>query len=260
MWVYQDLESLNGTWINGTRIRPSGLTIVRPGDVLEVADLVLKISVIGDPPKTLPRSVLVFRNLHFKAEFRFVAGDSIVQFGGDKPDFSLLGGDVYPPEPEDEDVMIVAQGESFGVESSSDDLFSVKGRKVGSGEALADNDELGIGPWTVVINDENSTRRVHELSLGGPGSGQSPEEGVEGRTHRGASTRPSTFGKVDRARSDTVSFSREEVQAIVTQVTSTGRRTVGDPRALRRSWTLIILATFSLVGAAALLIMALLAE
>jgi pSer/pThr/pTyr-binding forkhead associated (FHA) protein len=39
----EDLNSLNGTWVNGTRIHPGQTRLLRPGDVLQVGTVQMKL-------------------------------------------------------------------------------------------------------------------------------------------------------------------------------------------------------------------------
>lgn len=80
-WLYWDLGSTNGSWINGVSISSGKARILRTGDALQLADTSLKIqpaddssleaaslNVIGNPALP-PRSVLVVTSDQFVAEY-----------------------------------------------------------------------------------------------------------------------------------------------------------------------------------------------
>jgi pSer/pThr/pTyr-binding forkhead associated (FHA) protein len=50
MLVVEDLNSLNGTWVNGVRLRPGGALPLKTGDVIQIGVAQLRVDVEAAPP------------------------------------------------------------------------------------------------------------------------------------------------------------------------------------------------------------------
>jgi pSer/pThr/pTyr-binding forkhead associated (FHA) protein len=48
--VVEDLNSLNGTWVNGTRLRAGGALPLKAGDVIQIGVAQLRVDVEASPP------------------------------------------------------------------------------------------------------------------------------------------------------------------------------------------------------------------
>ena len=47
-WIYHDLGSTNGSWVNEVKLESGILKLLRDGDIVRVADYILKISFATD--------------------------------------------------------------------------------------------------------------------------------------------------------------------------------------------------------------------
>ncbi|MCB0361039.1 MAG: FHA domain-containing protein, partial [Bdellovibrionales bacterium] len=95
-WIYRDLDSTNGSWVNGVQVFPGQVRLLRHGDVIQFADFPVRVS-LSDTSDTAEesRSLLVFFGDRFEAEVflgeaqaRFVIGgpDASMHVDGESPD------------------------------------------------------------------------------------------------------------------------------------------------------------------------------
>ena len=99
-WLYKDLGSTNGSWINGTKVEGGEWKLVRKGDLIQLADAALQLRGAGeasgqpgltDFPNLRGRSLLVFHRGEFFDEFPIPEHGRALVIGGSGADLELEG-------------------------------------------------------------------------------------------------------------------------------------------------------------------------
>lgn len=98
-WFYRDLGSTNGSWVNGTPISPGQWILLRTGDVIQLADVALRVKQTrsDDRPavpagtSSLERSLLVFDGVNFLDEYPIPEYGKALVIGGAQGDLDLRG-------------------------------------------------------------------------------------------------------------------------------------------------------------------------
>lgn len=98
-WFFQDLESTNGSWVNGLEAVPREWSILRHHDYLQLADRVFRVHFDGDEQSrdatgmhalhTTGRSLFVFRDGIFEREIPMPQEGEQLKVGGDGGDVPL---------------------------------------------------------------------------------------------------------------------------------------------------------------------------
>jgi FHA domain len=80
-WLYRDLDSTNGSFLNANKLKPSELYLLRSGDVIQLADISLIIRYEVVSPKFLnANSVLIIRGDGLVDEFVLPQLDLLVEY------------------------------------------------------------------------------------------------------------------------------------------------------------------------------------
>jgi pSer/pThr/pTyr-binding forkhead associated (FHA) protein len=159
-WVYRDLGSTNGSWLNGVAV-PEGMgRIVRPGDALQMADVAVKI-LSANPGESsdstatpMMRSALVFQRGQFLEEYPIPQYGRALAIGGARADLPL--------DAEVEELpALVLEGRGsavVGFALAPQRAFSVNDKAYEANQTvtLADRDTLTIGAYVVMVNDPTS--------------------------------------------------------------------------------------------------------
>ena len=149
-WVFKDFESTNGSWINGIKLTPGQIRLLRNNDVIQLADFPVRVkdheSGNGGAHAC---SILVFYNDSFESEFPLSAGHDRFVVGGPNADYSLEGTSNAEPQLE---VLYMGTRLELTAGVSAKPII-VNGMAVGGVAALSDRDEIMVGPYRFVVND-----------------------------------------------------------------------------------------------------------
>ncbi|MBX7136695.1 MAG: FHA domain-containing protein [Oligoflexia bacterium] len=206
-WMYRDLGSTNGSWINGVQCKPNQWRLVRAGNVMQFADLLVRIGSGGDamnrnqPAPGISsiggRSLLVFSAEDFVDEFLIPEYGRALVIGGSQADLALEG-DIF----EQASLVIERRGDkicAFSLVKEVEWLLNDEVRRTTSD--ISDGDIIQLGNYTVLLNDPShgsadftpqkvggarewgasdapSSGRMHTKALGG--FGQAPLESQAG--------------------------------------------------------------------------------
>ena len=155
-WVFKDFDSSNGTWVNGVRLVPGQIRLLRHGDVLKLADFSMRLSELS--PKATeqlvsePPSVLVFYKESFETEFPLATPSAFFQIGGPDGHFFIEGAGpetVFLKIGYNTDRLELAIGDS-------NEQIVLNGSAVGGVSGLNDRDEIVVPPYRLVLNDYRS--------------------------------------------------------------------------------------------------------
>lgn len=149
-WVYRDFGSSNGSWVNGVPVTEGQIRILRDSDLIRVADFPVRVTQIGKPAISAPPlSLLIFYGETYESEFTFPAPDIMFTVGGADASISLEG---EPVDTIQLSIERVGSRLELYAEQATMQVI-VNGLAVGGSTALADRDEIGVGPFTIVVND-----------------------------------------------------------------------------------------------------------
>ncbi|MBL7662077.1 FHA domain-containing protein [bacterium] len=152
-WVLRDFESTNGTWINGVKVVPGSDCLLRLGDVVQFADVLIKISASdGQTHTQSAESLLIFKGEHFDREIPFDAATSRFVVGGPEAD------ETYENVSTDRPLIIVTRN-PHGLEAIVDSRNTatgvgvvVDGTAVSGNVVLKDRSQITSGPLNIFVN------------------------------------------------------------------------------------------------------------
>jgi hypothetical protein len=149
-WVFRDLGSTNGSWMNGVQANPGQIRLIRDGDTLQLSDYpVVVSSVPGTGSDQQSCSLLVFSSDVFQAEYPLFPGSQGFQAGGPDGQITVDGED-----PNQIQFTIRESGGQLelevGVVSFS---VIVNGMATKGRTELRDRDEVTFGLYKIVVND-----------------------------------------------------------------------------------------------------------
>lgn len=162
-WVYCDLNSSNGSFVNGLQLPAGNIKLVRGGDIIHIADYPLRISLPegSDPAEAddLPTSLLVFINNRFELEFPLVHPGAQFRLGGTEADLPL---DEYADE--SPAVQITAVQNRLELQPSRSAPRTVVSGMASAGvTALADRDEIEVSNLRIIVNDRRYVPAAEQL-------------------------------------------------------------------------------------------------
>jgi len=150
-WLLRDLDSTNGTLVNGIRVQPGQLRLLRSGDLIQLANFPLRFSdahVESEASEQLPATLLVFYDNHFESAFPLAVPGARFVIGGPEGHFFLESAGEEPQ------LEIVFSGTRLELNTFPDaSPTMVNGMVVGGISSLADRDEVDIGPYKIIVND-----------------------------------------------------------------------------------------------------------
>ena len=152
-WFYSDLESTNGSWINGEQTAGGEIRLIRAGDVIQLADTAVKLnrmngSSSGAFPDIGTRSIIVARNGEFVDEFPVPEYGRALVIGGNQANLPIAGMmEDYPAlvvERRGDEVVI------FGM--SQEHPILLDGEPVESTTSLTDRSMATVAEYLVIYN------------------------------------------------------------------------------------------------------------
>lgn len=163
-WVFKDFESSNGTWLNGTKLIPGQIKLIRHGDVLRLADFSMRISELLPRPEAQlvaePPSLLIFYKESFETEFPLATPSAAFQLGGPDGHFFIEGASA-----ETVFLRVAYNGDRLELSSGdSQEQVLLNGSNMSGVSAISDRDEIVIPPYRIVVNDFGSALPAPPLS------------------------------------------------------------------------------------------------
>lgn len=151
-WFFRDFQSTNGSWINGVKLPPGQMKLLRHGDVIQLADFPMKIWEVErteDEIRAQRCSVLVFDHDSFVNEFLLDTPGASFVIGGPHADLMLPASRTDGPE-----LSVTNHGNhmelSCGIISVP---VIVNGMASGGVATLKDRDEIVVGTYRLIVND-----------------------------------------------------------------------------------------------------------
>lgn len=154
-WFYKDLGSTNGSWLNERRLAPDTFQIIRPGDLLQIADCLLQVDATEGEANIGPAtsdiwSVAIMLGDNFVDEFPVPKYGRIMVIGGREADIVFPGG-----SEKGEDPALVCERRKDGIYAFQVDRSRqafVNGQLLERSMLVNDNDCIAIEPFQIVIN------------------------------------------------------------------------------------------------------------
>ena len=231
-WVYKDLGSTNGSWVNGVKVLAGQLKLIRGGDTIQLSDFSMSLKEEDNGEQVPWSSLLVFYSDNFQGEYELVDGE-MFRAGGPNGDVRVDGEDLNT-------LNFSIQRVGTGIELSVGETRApvIVNRMATQGVvALHDRDELTFGLCKVVVNVSPSISEDAVLdkepsvsfqdsqaipSKGSPDISQQLQVGrsweSEASRRRSLAGRKYVFGAAHEDEidpSDTMSYRREEMEARV---------------------------------------------
>ncbi|MCB0344847.1 MAG: FHA domain-containing protein, partial [Bdellovibrionales bacterium] len=153
-WIFCDLDSTNGSWVNSVKVEPGQLRLLRSGDVLQLADFVVRyfenLDAGSGTSVRLNRSLIVFFNNQFHQEIDLSAEGSRLVIGGPEADLEIDGESSDRPQ-----LVVAVHSGLIEVTASRGGIpVSVNGMAIAGESAVADRDDIVVGPYRIIVNDE----------------------------------------------------------------------------------------------------------
>lgn len=242
-WFYKDLGSTNGSWVNGVAAADGVWKLIRPGDLVQVADAALSISDDPENPPPLHNmsgfpalggvSLVIFSKGEFLDEFPVPEYGRALVMGGSQGDLQIEGSLEELPS-----LIVERRGMNVVASSVSKTLaIKVSDEELTGPRTLIDRDEINIAHYFIIFNDPNPGLRVvdsqHAPSTQDPTEvqvsssrvsikdwegGAGPDYGnsrVQEMVGKGATLQQGIFGKKSEERSieETISIENEEPES-----------------------------------------------
>ncbi len=162
-WLYRDMGSTNGSWLNGVKLVPGEWKLVRSGANLQVADCLMRLSETDESVNLSVqqgtqgagaaaiggRSLLVFSGADFVDEFLIPEYGKALSIGGSNADLALTG-DIF----DQPSLVIERRGDricAFGI--VKDNQIFHNDRLIQDFADLGDGDTVKLANYTIILND-----------------------------------------------------------------------------------------------------------
>lgn len=201
-WVYRDLGSTNGSWVNGVAVVEGTGRVVRAGDSLQLADVAMKVLPFeggaGSYDSAVTpgiRSILVFQRNEFLEEYPVPQYGRALAIGGARADLPLdaevqeLPALVIEGRGAAVVAFALAPGRSFSVNDVQ--------HEVNQTVSLQDRDCVVVGSYLIMLNDpsaglvksaQRNTPQMRDWTANG-GGGAASSSTASGTTQRLSSGR-----------------------------------------------------------------------
>ncbi len=184
-WVFRDLGSTNGSWLNGKPLKAGQWKIVRSGDVLQLADSALNLVEERGPGFAAPgstsnvggRALIVFSGGNFQDEYPIPEYGRALVVGGSRSDLPLDGDLAELPT-----LVVERRGEgicAFGL--AKDQKVYINENEMNDVVPLKDGDDIQVGQYSILYSDPTGQRA---------GAAQQPPLFAGERPSAGASVGP----------------------------------------------------------------------
>ncbi|RMG40361.1 MAG: FHA domain-containing protein [Candidatus Dadabacteria bacterium] len=161
-WFYKDLESTNGSWINGKPVVPGHWRLIRPGMVLQLADAVIRLNASSDLSAQVQKGPLkkfyVFLKGNFVRDFIVPDYGTVFRVGGAETEFPIEG-DLY----EAPALVVEHLGEHVTVRTVNTAISSFLNEEpIESKAVIRDLDTIKVADYSFVFSDLSG---IHSTSL-----------------------------------------------------------------------------------------------
>ena len=158
-WFYRDLGSTNGSWVNGVQAKENQWRLVRPGSVLQFADLLVRVSGSLDSQNRMQnvsgvaaiggRSLIVFAGNEFVDEYLIPEYGKALMIGGSQADLGLEG-DIF----EKPSLVVERRGNKICAFSLVKEVEVLcNDQLIKDLVNLEDGDTIRVGNYLVILND-----------------------------------------------------------------------------------------------------------
>lgn len=151
-WVFVDLGSTNGSWINTQPISPGQLVLLRHGDLVQVADVAFRFVCLGpDDREPQDQCLLVFQGEKYVMRADFDEPDRDFVIGALEGDL-VLGNASYG----DGRVVVSLSDSTFWISADSSLPVMLNGQNISGDYELADRFVIAIGLYNIVVCDSGT--------------------------------------------------------------------------------------------------------
>jgi len=197
-WLYRDLGSTNGSWLNGQKLKDGQWKLVRPGDALQLANTLLELSHVGAAPvinKQKPgggRSLLVFRESEFIEEYPVPEYGKALVIGGSNGDLDLEGDVSEGPS------LVVERRGNVVCAYSVAKIMPIRHNEVQVQELveLSDSDELQVGNYSILFSNPRERMEAARKASGSASMEGEPSH-VRDWADSDSETNPPDFAAAD---------------------------------------------------------------
>ena len=155
-WLYRDLGSTNGSWVDGKQLKGDEVGIIREGSLIQIADIVLRSRLVSSPTAGLAtqstlseRTIFVFQAGELIKEFRVPEYGRALVIGGSEGDLSLEGDLFELPS-----VVIERQGDSITAFRMAKEISAYfNDEPFMDTQQLRDRDAIRIGNYLILYSD-----------------------------------------------------------------------------------------------------------
>lgn len=160
-WLYKDLDSTNGSWVNGEQVYAGDMRIVRAGDILQLADAAIRLAQPDPSSGTYDtmsgvagggvKSLLVFARGNFLEEYPVPQYGRALSIGGAKADLVLDSnvGDLPSLVVEGRGASVVA----FALSPTATFSVGAKVFQPNQTYSLQDREIITIAYYTILFSD-----------------------------------------------------------------------------------------------------------
>jgi hypothetical protein len=155
-WVFCDLGSTNGSWINDESVPANRYRLLHSGDEIILADARFTVRLVAGPSNPLGRytkSLLIFEDEKFTSEFSLENKETTFTIGGAG---SHLRVPESPPGVTYLEV-IASAGELIARPAGGYSAATLNGETLGESVALADGSVLAVANALILVNDNPKT-------------------------------------------------------------------------------------------------------
>jgi pSer/pThr/pTyr-binding forkhead associated (FHA) protein len=154
-WLYADEGSTNGSWLNGQRLTALRWQVLRSGDLLQLANMMLQVVEEGGATKATKSLVAVdLQGVH--AEFRVPEQGVALVLGGQSGDLAVDDSDFVDPLATFE----VRDGSLCLIRHRNETPVVINGVEVEELSTIGDNDCIQVGHFQIVCADPGVPREV----------------------------------------------------------------------------------------------------
>ncbi len=168
-WIFRDFASTNGSWLNGVQVLSGQFRLLRNGDVVKLADFLIRVVELPASAETFSESsLLVFFAEKFEQEFALTSSGARFTIGG--PGSNLV---IDPRTPDVQEAVVVKKDGRIELTTGRTvKPFVVNGLAAVGTTVLNDRDEISFGAYRIVVSDpapqvrhgERSSRQFESLA------------------------------------------------------------------------------------------------
>jgi FHA domain len=163
-WFYKDLGSTNGSWVNDVKTQEGQWKLIRPGDVVQLADTLLNIADSNEVgvtgfPALGGLSLIIFSKGEFIDEYPIPEYGRALVVGGSQGDLQIEGTLEEQPT-----LIIERRGMNVCALSVSRSLkVLVNNNELNEPLNIIDRDEIAVGSYLIIFNDPSLGRGSSEI-------------------------------------------------------------------------------------------------